>query len=262
MPDDQGSAPIGHNVPSIPSPDFIPEQMADTYVELSRRRDALLDALPRVPETIEDDDTAGKVGDFVKQLAACVKMADSHRVAEKEPYLQGGRVIDGFFKKITDPLAAAKKTVEARLTAHARRKAEEERRRREAEERAAREEAQRAAREAAERAAAIADDKSLDDAISAEALAKQAAADAAKATRAADAKAADLSRVRGDHGAVSSLHTTWEFDGLDRDRLDLESLRHHLPGDALEKAVRSFIRAGGRELRGVRIFENTHVVVR
>ena len=54
----------------------------------------------------------------------------------------------------------------------------------------------------------------------------------------------------------------WVFDEIDRASLDLEALRFHIPADGLEKAVRSFIKAGGRELRGTRIFETTAATVR
>lgn len=83
-----------------------------------------------------------------------------------------------------------------------------------------------------------------------------------KLDRAADAKAADLSRTRGELGSVSSLRTDWVHDGFDRDRIDLEALRAHLPADAIDQAIRSFIRAGGRELRGTKIYEQTQAVVR
>ena len=52
------------------------------------------------------------------------------------------------------------------------------------------------------------------------------------------------------------------FDEIDRASLDLEALRFHIPADGLEKAVRSLIKAGGRELRGTRIFETTVATVR
>jgi hypothetical protein len=52
------------------------------------------------------------------------------------------------------------------------------------------------------------------------------------------------------------------FDEIDREEIDLEVLRFHIPADGLEKAVRSFIKAGGRELRGTRIYETTAAVVR
>lgn len=84
----------------------------------------------------------------------------------------------------------------------------------------------------------------------------------AKLDKRADASAAELSRSRGELGSVSSLRTDWVFDSLDRQKLDLETLRAHIPVDALEQAVRSFIRAGGRDLRGVKIFETTTAVVR
>lgn len=102
----------------------------------------------------------------------------------------------------------------------------------------------------------------MDEAIAAEERRKKAQADAEKAKKEAEAKAAELSRQRGDMGSVSSLRTFWDFADLDRNALDLEALRQHLPADALEKALRSFIKAGGRELRGARIFQNTQAAVR
>ena len=67
-----------------------------------------------------------------------------------------------------------------------------------------------------------------------------------------------MARTRGDVGALATLQTFWDFDPLtlNRAELDLEALRQHLPADAIDKAIRSFIRAGGRDLRGVHIFEN------
>ena len=40
------------------------------------------------------------------------------------------------------------------------------------------------------------------------------------------------------------------------------SQRPHIPRDAIDKAVRAYVKAGGRELVGARIFENTKSVVR
>ena len=150
----------------------------------------------------------------------------------------------------------------SRLTIYERAKAAEERRRREAEERHQREEAERLRREADEKAQAAQTDSDLDDAVQAEAAAGDADSDAIRAAQAADAKASDMHKTRGDYGAQSSLRTFWDFTDLDRDKVDLETLRHHLPVDAIEKALRSYIKAGGREIDGARIFENTRSVVR
>lgn len=249
-----------------PPPDLLTgeplrEQLRDENMALLKRRDELLAAAERIPE-IGDDSTAGRVSDFLKQLTALAKAADGKRVDHKEPFLEGGRTVDGFFKAITDPVDRTKKAIEKRLTDYLRAKADAERREREAEARRQREEAERLRLEAEAREAAARDQQSLDRAIDAETKADTAAADAREAEKAAEVKAAELSRTRGEYGAVASLRTTWTFDEIDRARLDLEALRQHLPSDALEKAVRSFIRAGGRELAGTRIYETTSATVR
>ena len=255
------TALIGDNMPPA-SADPLRDRLAETYASLLTRRDELLSGADRAPTEISDEDTAGKFADFIKQIAACIKNTDTHRVAEKEVYLAGGRTVDGWFKKIADPLAEAKQKIEARLTVYQRQKADKERRAREEAERVAREEAERAAKAAAEAEAAIKAAPDLQAAIVAEAAATQAAADAEKAKKAAEAKPAELSRSRGDYGATASLRAEWIGELVDRASLDLETIRPHLPEDAINKAIRSFVRAGGRELRGAKIYERQHTVVR
>lgn len=253
---------IGHNLGVVPSGEIIREYLADTNMNLIARRDELVAAAARIPDAIEDEGTARNVSDFLRQCTACAKAADAARVGAKEPYLEGGRAVDGFFKQISDPLEKVKRTTEARLTLYLRAKADRERREREERERLAREEETRRRREAEEAERKLRDEQSLKVAMEAEERRKQAEADRIQAEKDAQAKAADLSRTRGEYGAVSSLRTTWTFSDLDRDELDLEALRSHLPVDSLERAVRSFIKAGGRELRGVNIFETTNATVR
>jgi hypothetical protein len=238
------------------------DRLAEASKPLLRRRDELLAALERAPAVIEDEETCGQVADYIKRITACAKAAEGARVAAKEPYLEAERAVDGFYRAIIDPLDKLKRQIEPKITAYQRAKAEVERRRREEEARRQREEADRLRREADEAALAIATAKDLDRAIGVDEQARQAAADAEVARRSAIAKPAELSRSRGDLGAVASLRTYWEFKDLDRDDVDLESLRPHLALDALEKAVRSFVRGGGRLLRGVTIFENTSTQVR
>lgn len=264
---DSAPAPMGHN---LPQGDDLVTVLTEQNADLIARRDELLDALDRVPETIEDEDTNGKVADFVKQIGAAIKRTDDRRKTEKEPYLEGGRNVDGVFRKIADPLVKAKETLTKRMTAYQRVKAEEERRRRLEEEEAARREAAEAeARARAAEAEAQAETghqaSRQIDADSAAKQAEQASADAVKASRAAGAKAADMHRSRGDYGATSSLRTYWDFEIVNLNKIPLAKLRPHIPQNAIEQAIRSYIRAGGRDLGGddvVRIFENTTAVVR
>lgn len=255
------TARIGDNRPPSDAEQILSALEFDS-LPLLERRDELLGAVDRMPAEIADDEVAGKVTDLIKLIAACSKNAESERTATKEPHLQAGRVIDGFFKQITDPLATAKRTAETRLTNWQRKQAEFERRRREETERRAREEAERARQEAEAQAAAMETPEDLDAAVTAAALARQAEADAERAQQETTAKAADLSRQRGSMGSVASLRTFWDFTDLERSQIDLNGLRPYIPLDALEKAVRVFIKSGGRQLAGVRIFENTTSVVR
>ena len=240
---------IGHNSPppDLLLGDALRDQLAEENSQLIARRDELLAAAGRIPP-IDSDDIAGRVSD-----AAVMTGIQTPK---------GGRNIDGFFRAITDPVARAKTAIERRLTDYLRDKEARARREREEQERLAREAAETARREAEARARALADEQSLQAAIAAEKAAETASADLGKAAQAAAVKPAELSRTRGDYGAVSSLRTQWVFDEIDRASLDLEALRFHIPADGLEKAVRSFIKAGGRELRGTRIFETTVATVR
>ena len=253
---------IGDNRPPEDA-DPLRDRLTETHGALVARQAALLaDAALRAPETIEDEETAEDVSDYIKEMTSCVKTLEGARVSEKEPYLKNGRIVDGFFKKLSDGLDEVTRTVKRSLTIYQRQKAEEERRAREEEERRIREEAERARQVAEERAAALAAETDLDPAVQAEREAEEAAADLARAERETKANAAELSRTRGDKGAVASLRTFWTFNQLDRDTIDLVKLRHHLPQAALESAVRSFVKAGGRELEGAHIFEDTTSVVR
>lgn len=254
---------IGHNKPPADLLLGLPlkESLENENIDLWSRTCELLNAVPRVPE-IDDEETAQKAGDFIKQLLAVSKAWEAKRVNAKEPYLEGGRQVDGWFKRIADPIAKAKQVVSDNLSAFLRRKAEAERLERERLEREAWVRAQQA-REAAERAAAaVTTESDLQKAVQQEEQARQAEADEAKAAKFANVSAAKLSQTRGELGSLSSLRTRWIFSELSRKELDLEALRNHIPVDALEKAVNSFIRAGGRELRGVRIHETTEAVVR
>jgi hypothetical protein len=249
--------------------------LLEDFAELIARKQELLGSVGRAPLVIADAEACERMAELQKQIRACHKAAEAKRVDYKEPFLTGGRTVDAVAKReITDPLDRSSVEIGKRLTVWQRKVAEEERQRREAEARrqaeeaaAAEAEAQRLAAEAAEREADATTEEELEAAIAASEqaagageLADQARNDLVAATRHVEAKPAELSRVRTDLGAVASLRTFWDFDPatLDRSSLDWDMLAAHISTECIEKAIRSFIRAGGRECGPkLRIFENT-----
>jgi hypothetical protein len=243
------------------------ETGAEAYIA---RRDELVAAFPRLPDIV-DETTNGIAADYVGMILKCIKGAEAEREAVKAPFLTATRLIDGFYHTVTDSLGNAKgrdtvdqlrAKVETRMTAYQRAKAERERLAREAERKRQEEEAARLRAEAEERERQAQSEKDIDEAIQIDQQARQAEADASRAAKVAAAPLPELSRTRSDLGATAFLRTEWTFRDLRRDKLDLETLRAHLPADALQQAVRSFIRAGGRKLDGVEIYEDSRTQVR
>jgi hypothetical protein len=317
---------LGHNRPPVEDPvEVLQRRLADEHVDLLKRQAELLGAGDRIPESVEDDETAGKVGDFVAMLDTLAKNADGARRAAKQPFETAAKAVDGFFKRITDPIERLKKKIAPRQAIYLSAKAERERRELEERARRLREQAEADARAAAEAEAAArraveerdrirreeeaAARRAHDATIAAERAAREqdekAAAEAknkadeaeaerrrlsqAEAVASATAREADkvadvaetridravaaerqasrledtaagrpagLARTRGDRGSVSTLQVRWTGVLTSRAELDLEALRNHLPADALEQAIRAFVAAGGRDLRGARIFED------
>lgn len=251
----------GDNLPPDDA-DPIRDRLSDTYADHEKRVTDLLAGAARVPP-IDSDDLAQRATDFIKQLQGEMKILEALRVSEKEPYLKGSRTVDGFFKNYTHKLEQAKKDVSVNLQTHLRRVEEEARRVAEAKARLERER-ERQEREAAAQLEREADDEvAMQRAVEAEERAKQAKADAAVADREAKAKPAEFSRTRGDHGGVASLKQFWDYR-LTGEVIDLEALRSHIPTDAIDKSIRSYIKAnkGDRPLPGVEIFQNTKVATR
>jgi hypothetical protein len=232
------------------------ENLDEAYRELKDRAKELLEAEARLP-AITDDETSGRVSDYVALIRAAIKAADGSREKEKGPYLLGGRRVDGYFNKgIIDPLDKLRTRVQAKQTTYLREVEAVKRRELDRLAEIARQEERKRQEEAERLAAAAKTAKGLDKAIVAEQAAAAATLVAHETQQAASVKPAELSRVRGEH-STSSLVTFMDFKNLDRDTIDLGVLRPYLSMDAIQVAVRLAIKAGVREISGVDIFENT-----
>lgn len=70
------------------------------------------------------------------------------------------------------------------------------------------------------------------------------------------------SRVRGDQGSLSTTRIDWDGHLVNRAELDLEALRPYFREDDINFAIKQFVKAGHRELKGACIFEDTKLQVR
>lgn len=250
---------IGHNRPSIEV------VLASETEDLVKKAAVLFALVDKIPARIDDEVTNKEMADLGRRLALCRSEAEKARKASKEPSISEGKLIEAHYSLIIDPLDKAKTVVGSRVTDYEQRKLAAERLALQEEAKRRKEEAELLAWEAAGKAkAADADDADDADARrpdleavkAADAARKHAEAEAAAAQRAAEAPAAELTRTRGEVG-MSSLATVWAFKDLDIDKLDLGALRHLIDVAAIEKAIRLFVRNGGRELDGCTIFQDT-----
>lgn len=231
----------GHNHPPSDAA-ILRDQLGQTHAELSARTDELVAGIARMPPAIDSDDVERKAIEFAKQIAAHEKLCDGTRKTVKAPYAEAVKVVDAFFGGMVDPLKTGRDVVLRKLTVFQTAKAEAERQ--------AREEAARiAAAEAAKAAAAVTTEADL-----AQAIAKE--EEAAVAVQATEATTADLSRSRGQYGSVASLRSTWDFTIEDVNSVPREFL---MVNDA---AIKAAIKAGRREIPGVKIFQQQKTVVR
>jgi hypothetical protein len=68
--------------------------------------------------------------------------------------------------------------------------------------------------------------------------------------------------IHGDFGSVATLRTRWVFSVDDYKKLDYVLLSAYLDRESIDKAIRKAITAGCRQLKGVKIYQNSTAVVR
>jgi hypothetical protein len=246
------------------------EHLRDVFEPYRERLEEIRAGVSRAPAVIDNEADSKRVIDFITVINGFCKLVDTDRKARREPFARAAGVIQTQLQEdIIDVLARDAATLNARLTDWQRRKAAEERRQREEEARRRAQEADRARQAALEEERRLAEaatptEADLTRAIEADQTAQVAEADAITAKQQASVKPAELSRERAGYGGTASLHTTWVFaeDEVDWNAVDKEKLWPYISADSKKQAVRAFIRAGNRELDGVRIFQQTKSRVR
>ena len=142
----------------MPTPmEIFAEKIKTNYPEHISFAERLIASEGKIPAVVDNDTDSGKLGDFIKQAKGAIKTLDGLRSAEKEPFVEKGRMVDGFFKNYMEKLKKISDKANEVQSAYLKKKEDEERRRREEEARKLREqqeeqlrEAQRIAKEAEE----------------------------------------------------------------------------------------------------------------
>lgn len=237
--------PRDHNRPPIT------EALADAYRSLKTEVEQIAERANKTPRKIATEDDLDAVGTLVKDVGALIRKVDDRRKTEKQPFLDGGREVDGFFATMTDRLDRIRQTFQKAADDHAREKAAAERRAREEEARRLREEEEQKRRDAEAAKRASTQERKIDEA---ERLAER----AAEAEAAARASAADLTRMRTGSGTLATAATEWTFEITDYEAIPLDRLRPYFKREEVEKAIRSLVRThkGASALPGVRVFED------
>lgn len=265
-------AQIGDNMPPLEERigmEFREALLSDRPDFITRMETAIA-AVDRA--NVTDEETLGKAGDLEKILRACDGyISDTHKMV-KQPYLEGGRAVDAEKNRLTGPVTDARSKLRDGMNAfmakrEAERRAEEARVA--AQQRAAQEEADRAAR--ASREAEEAAQKAARDATTEEEreAARLAAADAqAKAKEAiaaaplAAAAPARTEPIRSDAGATVSGKTVWNSEVEDYKKAFAAVSDDDKVREAIDAAVARLVRAGKREIKGVRIWSTVQAVSR
>ena len=242
-------ATIGDN---RPPEDINPlaDRLADDYRAMVERTADLVEDLARAPAVV-DESNFDRSGAFVRQLRDHAKLLEATRENEKKAFLEAGRTVDGFFKKLTEQLTAAATAMEGRIRSYLQAKERAEREVREAEARRQREEQERLEAEAQRLLLAAMDvqqdrtpeveERDLAAAIAADEELKRQQEAVRAAERAALASAADLARTRSAIAGTATLVGSIAHEVTNREQA-LLALLPYISAEALDETITAFVR--------------------
>ena len=251
MTDKTEQAPgIGHNAPPIE------EILADTRSALLARVEPIAERANGLPKKIASEDDLALVTPVVVDAKALAKEIENARRDDKQPYLDGGRAVDAFFKPHKDRLDRIASVFERLASDFQREKIRQERARAEESERKAAAEAERLRKEAEAAKKPETQQRKLDAAAEADNAADRAAAAASRSGN-------ELGKVTT-AGGTARAQTFWNFAIDNYGEVDLNAIRDFIDREAVEKAIRAKIKIqkGNTDIPGVRVFEDVKASIR
>lgn len=241
LPPEAAGSVIGHNRPPIEEmarQDF--NEAIDAKQGFRQRVEDLSASAARAVCTTEEE--AGRCGELIRQIRAAEKFTEETHRDVKAPYLAAGRAVDDAKNTLIAPLINAKQTVQGKLNAfineQEQARLEKARLEREAEQARQREEMER---------------------LRAEGVQEEEVAEIVTTTAPVQV---ERTMVRGDYGAAVSGRKEWTYQIEDYHTALLEVADNAKVREAVEKAISGLVRSGTREIKGVRIFEQTKANVR
>ena len=251
---------IGHNhAAAEPDPVASIKCHLDTsYRDLVARFMDLEQGCARVPDRIDSDEEAGLVTDFIAQCQAHLREVETAHKVEKAVFLQGGRTVDGFFKRRGERLSNALVPVFARLKAYRDRREAAAAERHLALLAAAQVETARSGEHRFEAERLVASENPADRKRAAQyrALA-DATAESADAMLREAAACSEPVRIQGDYGATAYVTHSWSFDVLDLNEVP----RRYLVLNA-EMVHTAITKDSVRDIPGLKIFQTESLRVR
>lgn len=272
---------IGHNSPPTDQETLL-EFLDEKATTLEKKAAEIQDALTRMPAEIDSDEWEEKLLVLASQAKTCATKFEDMREANKKPFWDAGKIVDGFFKTKIAGMETAQKKVVAVMEAYRAKK-------REAAAKEAAEAAARARKQEQDRldAAAELEKQAKEKQAEADRLAEQAKAASPEAKAEAEAVAAEATKqaeklqttadkkldsavrmesrgdkfetlagtggraaiTRSDTGAAAVDKKTWVVEVIDLEHVDLETLRGHFSLDDIQKAANSLKNQYVRDLK-------------
>lgn len=250
MTDETAPAGVGHNNPPEETPPTISETLQLSAADLIGKVQPLADRANKLPRVINTEDELNAVAPVVVDAKQLVKNLEAARKAAKQPYIDGGKEVDGFFNPVKDRIGKIVSVFEALASDFQRRKIAAERAARAEEARKAEERAEKERQKAEAAKRPETREKRLDAAETAQVEADRAAAAVQKTN-------AELGKVSG-AGGTASARTVWTFAIEDFDAVDLNAIRHFIPREAIEQGLRAYVKIqkGSAKMNGVRFYED------
>lgn len=254
-------AGMGHNAPPLDEMIVMELNEALDAKQGFRARVADIIAKGADPAPCEDDDRAGRYGDFIRIAKACQGFIDEERTRIKKPYLDATRALDGTAKTLQDQLGDAIARVRAKLDAYAvevARKQREEANRIAAEQEALRQKAAAEAEAERQRLQAIENERAVRE--QREAAPVEVAPP--EPVFVPPAPAAEAPVFRGDLGSRVGVKTIKVVTITDVKKLPKAILAHPRVQEAILAVVNARVKSGETNITGIEITEQTVSSVR